>query len=293
MNLRFFLAVHPQRELVGVGILEAGKKHVEINLVPAKMLGGTVVDSDGRPLAGAQVALLPMTSFYVLTDSKGGFDIGWSPTWARDLKEFLLMARHGGRNLAAAIEFDEDTETVHVTLEPALTLTGTVEDPNGIPIAGAKVGVSLRKGWACGTPVRPVLSDDRGHYEFKALPQKQEWIVYASANGFVERAITTGIINKVTDREDVRPITLKKPNLSVYGVVVDEAGKPVANCRVGVRGEGQPDRMTETNAEGKFTIEKICSGRIEIWAKLDSVLYGTVEARAGQKDVKLVVAPIE
>ena len=60
-----------------------------------------------------------------------------------------------------------------------------------------------------------------------------------------------------------------------------------------MRGEGQPDRMTETDAQGKFTLERICSGPIEIWAKLDSVLYGAIETQAGQKDVKLVASPIE
>lgn len=290
---RFFLALHRQRKLVGTGQLAAGQRHVEMNLVPAKIVSGTVVDSDGKPIAGAQVASLPMTNLHVLTDNNGGFDVGWDPEWARDLKEFFIMARHIERDLAGGIEVDKDAKTVRIKLEPGLTLTGTVEDPSGIPIAGARVGLSLRRGWACGTPVKETVTDAQGHYEFRALPQRQEYINYASADGYWQNSIKTGVINRITDSEQVGPIILKKPNLSVSGTVVDDAGKPVASCRVGVRGEGQPDRMTETDAEGKFTLEKICSGRIEIWAKLDSVLYGTVEAQAGQKAVKLIASPIE
>lgn len=291
-NARYFFAVHHQRKLVGVGQLPAGQRHVEIDLVSAKMVSGTVVDPDGKPVAGAQVAPLPMTCFYVLTDNQGRFDVGWNSEWAGDLKEYFLMARHLERNLAGGIEMTEETETVQVKVEPALTLTGIVSDPNDNPIVAATVGVSLRKAWACGTPVGPALTDGKGRYEFRALPQRQEWIIYARADGYVERRATTGIINTIVQREDGGQIILKRPVLSVSGVVLDDAGKPVTNCQVGLRGEGQPERTATTDAQGKFTLEKICVGSIEIWAKLDSVLYGTVEAQAGRKDVKLVVLPI-
>jgi len=292
-NTRYFFAVHKQRKLVGTGRLPAGERHVEINLVPAKMVSGTVVDPDGKPVAGAQVAPLPMTNSHVLTNRNGQFDVGWDPKWAGPLKEFFLMARHLERDLAGGIEINEDTKNVRIKLEPALRLAGVVQDPNGVPIPGAKVGLSLRRGWACGTPVEDLVTDAQGRYEFRTLPQIQEYINYANAEGYWRNGITTGIINRVTDREQVGPIILKKPNLSVSGVVVDSAGKPVASCKVGVRGEGQPQRTTETGAQGKFTLEKICSGRVEIWAKLDSVLYGIVEAQAGQKNIRVVVSPIE
>ena len=292
-NTRYFFAVHKQRKLVGAGRLPAGERHVEINLVPAKMVSGTVVDPDGKPVAGAQVAPLPMTNSHVLTNRNGQFDVGWDPKWAGPLKEFFLMARHLERDLAGGIEINEDTENVRIKLEPALRLAGVVQDPNGVLIPGAKVGLSLRRGWACGTPVEDLITDAQGRYEFRTLPQMQEYINWANAEGYWQNGIKTGIINRITDREEVGPIILKKPNLSVSGVVVDSAGKPVASCKVGVRGEGQPQRTTETGAQGKFTLEKICSGRVEIWAKLDSVLYGTVEVQAGQKNIRLVVSPIE
>jgi len=296
-NTRYFFAVHRQRKLVGVGQLPAGQRQVEIDLVSAKMVSGTVVDPDGKPVAGAQVAPLPMTCFYVLTDNQGGFDVGWNPEWAGDLKEFFLFARHQKRNLAALVYMTPQIKTVDVKLEPALTLTGTITDPNDKPISGATIGLTLHtaasaSGWGCGTPVGPTYSDDNGCYEFKALPQRQEWIIYARADGYVERGATTGIINTIVQREDGGQIILKRPVLSVSGIVVDSTGKPVANIQVGLRGEGQPERTATTDAQGKFTLEKICVGSIEIWAKLGSVLYGTVEAQAGRKDVKLVVLPI-
>ena len=259
-----------------------------------------MIDPNGGPVVGATVEALPVGVAYVLTDAHGEFDIGW------DLKQdgdIFLMVRHVQSNLAGLFDISAKQVQVQFRLAPALTLMGKVTDPDDKPISGARVGIGLRiEAFTTGvaglhgifTSIRSTSTDDKGRFELKALPQKQEWIIYTSAedNGYVDRRVTTGIINTITDREDIGQIILKKPNQFVSGIVVDGTGKPVANCRVGVQGEGQPERTTETDAEGKFTLEKICVGSIEIWAKLDSVLYGTVEAQAGRKDVKLVVLPI-
>jgi len=287
---RFFFAVDNQRKLVGVGILSPGERHVEIKLTLGKMVSGTVVDPDGKPVVGAQVALLPMTCFHVLTDNQGWFDVGWDPKWAGDLDAFFLMARHLERNLAGGIEIDENAKTVRIELGPALTLTGTVEEPNGVPIPGAEVGLSLRRGWACGTPVRKVITDEKGRYSFPILLQKQEYINYADAEGFWRNQITTGIINRITGREQVGPIILKRPNLSVSGTVMNVNGESVANIPVYLRGEGQPALDSETGAEGRFIFEKVCCGPIQINAKNDT-LFGTIETEGGGKNVKLVVRP--
>ena len=194
---------------------------------------------------------------------------------------------------------------VEFRLAPALTLTGKVTDPDDKPISGASVDIGLRiEAFTTGvsglhgifTSIKSASADDKGRFELKALPQKQEWIIYASAkdNGYVDHRVTTGVINTITDRENIGQIILKKANQFVSGIVVDSAGKPVANCRVGMRGEGQPEDHPGTiaDAQGRFTLDKICCGQIEIWGKLGTVLYGTIQAQAGQKDVKLVVSPI-
>jgi hypothetical protein len=286
---RFFFAVDSHHQFVGIGILPPGERNVEITVNPGKMVSGTVVDPDGKPVAGAQVAPLPMICFYVLTDDQGRFDLGWNPEWAGNLKEFFLMARHLGRNLAGGIEIDENTESVRIELEPALMLTGTVEEPNGVPIPGAKVGLSLRRwNWACGTPVRKVMTDAKGRYTFPVLPQRQEYINYAEAEGFWQNQITTGVINRITDCEQVGPIILKRPNLSVSGMVLNVNGRPVADIPVYLEGEGQPKLDSKTDVEGKFLFENVCSGLVQISAK-NKVLFGKIETEGGTKNVKLVV----
>lgn len=287
---RFFYAVDSYHQFVGVGILPPGERRVEINLTPAKMIGGMVVDPNGRPVAGAEVAPLPMTCFHVLSDEQGKFDLAWNPEWAGDLKEFFIMARHLGHNLAGGVEIDENIKTIQIELEPALMLTGTVEEPNGVPIPGAVVGLSLRRGWACGTPVKKVTTDEKGRYTFPTLLQRQEYINYAEAEGFWPNQITTGIINRITDNEQVGPIILKRPNLSVSGAVLNVNGELVVGIPVHLEGEGQPDLDSKTDAEGRFLFEKVCSGPVQISAR-DDALFGKIEAEGGAKNLKLVVRP--
>ncbi len=286
---RSFFAVDSRRKLVGVGRLSSGEDHVEIKLDPAIIVSGTVIDPVGKPVSGAQVAPLPMTCYHVLTDEQGRFDVGWAPKWAGNLDTFFLMARHLERNLAGGLEIDEKAGNVRIELEPALILAGTIEEPNGVPIPGAEVGLSLRREWACGTPVRKVVADENGGYEFPVLPQKQEYINYADAEGFWQNQITTGIINRKIDREQVNPIILKRPILSVTGTVL-YGNKVVAGIPVYLGGEGQPRLDTQTDSDGRFVFEKVCCGPVRISAKNDK-LFGTVDAEGGAKNVKVVVRP--
>jgi protocatechuate 3,4-dioxygenase beta subunit len=287
---RVFFAVDKKNKLVGVGRPAAGERHLEINLIPARIVSGTVVDTEGKPVAGAQVAPLPMTCYHVLTDEQGKFDVGWDPRWAGDLKVFFLMARHLDRNLAGGIEISTETEGIRIELEPALTLTGTVEDPNEMPISGAQVGISLIRGWGAGTPVREVTTDESGRFEIPTLLQKQEYGIGANAEGYLRNAMKTGTINKITDREDIGTIILKRPILSVSGIVVDGGGKPVANIPVYLRGNGQPTLDSKVDEQGKFKFENVCSGSIQISAK-NQDLFGEVNTQGGQENVKITVSP--
>ena len=286
---RSFFAVDSRRKLVGVGRLSPGEDHVEIKLAPAVIVSGTVVDPVGKPVAGAQVAPLPMTCYHVLTDEQGRFDVGWAPKWAGNFDTFFLMARHLELNLAGGIEIGSATKNVRIDLEPALILAGTIEEPNGVPIPGAEVGLSLRRGWACGTPVRKVLTDENGGYEFPVLPQKQEYINYADAEGFWRNQITTGIINRKVSREQVDPIILKRPVLSVSGRVL-YGNKAVAGIPVYLSGKGQPKLEVKTGADGKFVFENVCCGPVRINAKNDT-LFGKIETEGGAKNVEIVVRP--
>lgn len=177
-------------------------------------------------------------------------------------------------------------------LEPALTLAGVIEDEDGRPIPDACVTLSLKKSWRCFTPVGPVTTDTAGRYTLRALPQNQEYVLFARAADYWPDGISTGLVYNKQTLLDPGRIILRKPVLSVSGVVVDGAGKPVGNIKVGTSGDHQPARTTQTDASGRFTVQGVCRGDVEVWAKLDRALYGRVETQAGRQDVRLVVQPI-
>jgi len=282
---------HKEPDLIGATWLPQAGGEAEVELVPAVSVQGRVLDPNGGPLAGVQVAALPMSSQFVLTDSAGTFDIAWAKEWEPG-ENLCLMARYMESNLAALADIGRETKVIEIKLEPALTLTGVVEDEDGHPLSEAKVGLSLKRSWRCWTPVEPVTTDSAGRYAFRTLPQNQEYVIFARAPGYWEDGISTGLIYGKQGVADPGRIILRKPILSVSGVVVDDNGKPVAGIEVGTRGNDQPDCRTQTDTQGKFTLQGMCRGHAEIAAKLGRALYGTIETQAGRQDVRLIVRPI-
>jgi hypothetical protein len=289
---------HKDPDLIGTAWLPPAGGDLEVALTPAVSVQGHVADPNGKPVAGAQVAALPMSNQYVLTDAAGAFDIAWSREWEPP-DGLCLMARYARSNLAALVDIERQTRTVTIRLEPALMLAGVVEDEDDKPVPGASVGISLKKEWACGTPVEPVSTDSAGRYAFRTLPHNQEYLVWASAPGYWAQASTTGVINNWPKVAEAGRIVLRRPILTLSGIVVDSNDRPVNAIKVGSRGVGQPECTAETDAEGRFTLQGLCKGPVEIWAKLDRALYGTAKAEAGRvgannhSPVRVVVRPIQ
>jgi len=199
------------------------------------------------------------------------------------------MARHVKLELAALVDITRQTRMINIELEPALALTGTVEDTNGISIPGAKVGLSLIKGtWGCGTPVKSVITDDKGRYEFRALPQKQKYGIGTNPESYGRTSINTGLINLKRVVAEVEPIVPKPTNMSVSGIVMDVNGHSVEAATVTLGGEGQPRREAKADAQGKFKLKNICSGSISISAVTESGLRGNLKTQSGE-NVKIIV----
>jgi len=71
---------------------------------------------------------------------------------------------------------------------------------------------------------------------------------------------------------------------------VDAEEKPVDNAHVFVQGRGQPYRNTQTDKDGKFTIEGVCAGsiRINVDKSGTSFLSGSIEAVGGATNIRIV-----
>jgi len=275
--------------------IEDGKtERIEWQLTGQPKITGVVRDEKNKPVQGVKLKICPTGGQDVSSDAEGKFEVNWDPRgWGERETIFYLVARHEQRNLAAAVEIDEDTRTLDIKLEPGVTFTGKVLDPDGKGIANARILVMLRASNWGSTIARDIgQSNAEGNFEVKAIPLEHKYSITASAEGYGENRTEVQADDAVDNQLDVGVLTLPVANLLVSGVVVDVNDKPVANARISTYGEGQPYRNMQTDAEGKFTIEKICAGKIRISVNISgrTRLYGSVETEGGATDVKVVVS---
>ena len=207
----------------------------------------------------------------------------------------FLVCRYEEGNLAVAVQIDEETRKINIDLKPGLTLTGRVVGPNGDGIANASILFMLRLpsgGFVIGR--EQPTTDAQGKFEIKAVPPEQKYSLYARAEGYGEnRSGEISTNNAVDIQIDVGALTLALANLTVSGVVVDDDDKPVAGVRISCSNiNNQPRQMTRSDKDGKFTLEKVCAGRIRISANKTGTtrLSGYIETEAGATDVKIVVS---
>ncbi|MGA2324168.1 MAG: carboxypeptidase-like regulatory domain-containing protein [Sedimentisphaerales bacterium] len=277
--------------------IEDGKTtRLDIELKANPRITGVVRDSNGRPVVGASLRICPMGQKQTNSDREGKFEISWNPE-QRGTQEpqLVLVARHAGQNLAAAVDIDENTKTFDVNMSPGIVFTGKVIDPNDKLIAGAKINVTLRvSNWGISFDNEGVVTDQEGRYEYKAIPEGQKYGVSVRADGYGESYAEVDADNAVNNRLEIKPLILKAADMNISGIVVDDNDKPMANTEVYVSGQGQQFRHSMTNAQGKFTIDKLCDGQVQVSANVSNgrtYLHGNVSASAGATDVKVVLAP--
>ena len=90
-----------------------------------------MTDADGKPAAGAQVAVFPSNGArrWTKTATNGAFSLTWSlQPWQMQSGGALLVVRDTVRNLAATEELPEETTNLDVKLKPALTVAGLVKN---------------------------------------------------------------------------------------------------------------------------------------------------------------------
>ena len=274
-----------------------------LSLGPTAKITGTVTDSDGKPVAGAEVFTLPRhhtQQTLPITDEQGVFVLAWEPEHQRWTDgEFYILASHRDENLAVAERIDEDTTDIHLTLQPGLTVSGKVTDPDGAPIAEAAVQVMFRGSrWSTSMTRGPQhTTDTDGRYTISALPPDQRYNLHIiGPTGYGTGSID--IEEQLEERRQITAseITLKHANLSVSGTIVDEDGSPVQGVRLHMHGTGQPSGNAVSDSEGKFAFDAVCEGTLRITAwhhTANEQLHANVQTEGGAQDITIILAPPE
>ena len=231
-------------------------------------LVGSVLDPEGKPAPHALVSLFPYSQGEKSTDAEGRFTLFANPDQFGGMQNVqrVVMARDLARDLAAALDIDEDATNAPLKLEPGLTLAGRVTDASGKPIPKAEIRLIFmteRMGNLLGQPAH---TDAEGRFEINALPSGRRYSVnvmaygYGSDNRFVEAG------DAATRRIDLEPFQLALADRRIAGVVVDDEDKPVKGAMISTSGNGQPSLNGQTDANGRFSFGHVCAGPINVYA---------------------------
>jgi len=276
--------------------IEKGKiAKLTIEMGGTPKLRGLVRDVAGNPVKGAEVKIQPMANNAEKTDAQGRFEITFDRNnWGRDDIPFHIIVQAKKENLAWTQALEEEANEVDIKLAPAVTYTGRVVDTNDKAIANARITLMARFGnYGSNLDDEKIKSDKDGRFELKCVPQGLKCTVSAQADGYGKEQVETESDDATDGRLDVGQLKLRDAPLSVTGIVVDVNDAPVADVRLYCYGQGQPDRHDiRTDAKGRFTIDKICEGRLQISANSDGqpYRYGFVQTEGGATDVKIIIS---
>jgi protocatechuate 3,4-dioxygenase beta subunit len=274
--------------------IEAGQtNYLRIELTRPRTISGTIRDPGGAPVAGVLVSFhpgqYPMALPYVegRSDANGRYELALvqelreGSSWVGPItRTNFIMARSMGRNLAAIQEFDAVPTELDLTLEPGITLSGSVKDTHGAPVTSAMVELRIRSAnSAPRVDPQPARVDAQGCFSFPALPHGRQYSVAAStARGY-------GMASGELEAEDAKPghyefpaLVLKEAGLRLAGQVLGPDGKPVGEAEVTFSGQGQRSMpQTQTDSRGRFVFDEVCEGSVSLWAHG----YGPPETRPG------------
>jgi hypothetical protein len=260
---------------------------------PDPRVCGIVRNRQGQPVTGAEVKVLPRDYGSVLTDSRGEFEISYKTQGKRQ----FVFVRDVRSNLAATVEIQNNAEPFDICLEPALTVTGSVTDPDGKPVPAAQVNLTVTIPYHIQSFTEKVITDGNGRYQINTIPPKQKGFTYQlniSAAGYGSLEGVSISSNCVSGpKVELEPFIIPPANRSVSGIVVDGNGKPAANMDVMAytgsgRGLYQPRRYTITKEDGTFLIKHLCKAVVKIQVGFGKQ-GGRIHAEGGDTNVKIVL----
>jgi protocatechuate 3,4-dioxygenase beta subunit len=267
---------------------------VAVSLDREPSVSGRVVDPTEKPVTGVKMTFHPLGDL-VYTDDQGRFTAQYDKRSAD--KGLCIIARDPKRSLAAVHHTKDLEKPVELSLKPALTVHGKVEDPHGIGIPAARISVSIHLfNWATSLN-EEVLTDAKGNYSLTGLPPEQSPFKYnlsVHAGGYAPYYQDVAITKESGNRVEIPPVILEPANLAVSGAVVDANGIPAPKVILflrGGRGAPQPDKGTATNEKGEFAFHGIRKGPIHIQLNFSSSRagHGSLKAEAGDHGLRAVL----
>jgi protocatechuate 3,4-dioxygenase beta subunit len=274
-------------------VIRFDARNVSYMAASQQTLTGVVYDPSGNPAVGVRVVVTPAwgTVDTAKTDANGEYSVNWqSQPGMRDAK-YSVVARDVERNLAAIEAIGTNKTRVVLRLQPGLSISGTVQDAKGAPLARANINLNMMAGNMGGmVEYEPIKMNSDGTFTIPALPMGQQYHVYVSASSYGSAQKSVGKTQSQTNSIQLSPFKLKTADRQLAGQVLGADQKPLSGVQVNINGNGQPNGSTSTDATGHFKF-KVCDGPISIyvWSPSDSGRNNSGNSQARGGDTNVVV----
>lgn len=230
-------------------------------IVPVEV-SGTVTDTDGNPLSGVTVTLVPEgggPERTAVTDSEGSYvfdqvdpgeytwDIVEPDGYTTDVAPASLTVPEGTEEPITDQDF---------VLQPDASLSGQVT-AGGSPVGNVTVTITGPDGFENST-----VTDAEGNYQFDLLPPGDYTVTVEPPEGY--EVDGPGSLDETITDEDVTDVdfALFRPG-ALGGKVLDDEGAPVSDVTIEITGPDGAETLT-TDAEGNYYLGDLPPGEYTI-----------------------------
>ncbi|MCP4653936.1 MAG: hypothetical protein GY856_00815, partial [bacterium] len=281
--------------------VEEGEPTAAVVLIPEPVpFAGRVLDTDGKPIAGAVVWPAYDPGSFARTDAAGAYRLE-----APEGPRFRIQAEAPGfLSLAVTVEAGDATQgkAPALALDPAAALRGLVVDPQGATLAGVRLRATDKYAERRPPAFRPdraasrAVSNAAGRFTLGNLVPARAYRVTAQRPGFTTATVESGPI-----REDLRIVL--EPGRLVFGKVIDLEERPVAGAEVTLRAAAESAREARSkpaagddsvsaasDAAGRFEMRRVPAPRLDILARRQGfapLVVRGIEVRPGSGPVDL------
>ncbi|KAA3606131.1 MAG: carboxypeptidase regulatory-like domain-containing protein [Planctomycetota bacterium] len=261
---------------------EIGSK-LEIKLDRLGLISGQILDSTGKPVAGAILRLMPYsrlspnqlrhlsgeTLAEARSDGQGLFSL--NPNLSKDWKDrFLLLATAPGmavaksRGLWISAREQDSLKDISIIMRPGSSISGQVVTPTGQPAEGARVHLIPGELEAKNPLAGAVFASSDGSFQFSGLGAGK-YRLTASAKGFSPAESEAFALEEARDHQALLRLL---PLSGIRGKVSGEwKGGGDLRAALRLQDTGQDALESAISADGTFSFLGLAPGTYDVWLR--------------------------
>lgn len=239
---------------------------------------GTVVDTQGVPVSGAEVICLKPGKMgtglpqKILSDETGQFEI--SQVHPREALPIRVRNSIGvARQTVIPVAELTENRPIEVSPANAFRIKGTVVDQFGHSVVNARVMLDWHSvdgknkenpsGWM--KNFDQDKTDEQGRFETSPLWGTDNYYAVIEVDGFDKKDLPL-VKGKAAEIYDYGTVKMTRTSQTISGRVVDTEGTPLENIEVFSRGKSGQNVSTVSDAEGRFRLKDLLVGTSYLFA---------------------------